>query len=235
MINNFLELYQNRYGTKQFYENLLDNIRAKPDNYTTYKSFLSGYEEKVKLESSKEKIQTKDGDIRVDLPVWFGNPNAQMKIMLLGQEPRDTDKEGDLNIERVDKYVFATPFALERERPIRYHAAFSPLFKKEIDAFIYFTDVVKEYEVTGNKENDDNLAKKLFLKKAKENSPFLEEEIRIIDPTMIIAIGSKSHYFLVRHLKKSAKKISHPAHRGGIGKANDQLNELLAELNLKQS
>jgi hypothetical protein len=79
-------------------------------------------------------------------------------------EPRATDDA--LNIECVkfaESYVFATPFALEKDRG-PYKTAFCDLIQQK-DVFAYFTDVVKTYQVTGNKRRNDEIGQKIISAK----------------------------------------------------------------------
>lgn len=218
--------FKTRFPFDKFYENLLYNISTYPDYHITNKTFLKGYSSKNKITQDADKIKTNSGDVRVDLPVWFGDVNATNKIVVIGMEPRDTDKEGHLNIERVDKYVFATPFALERPKG-PYHSAFRDLTNQE-DVFAYFTDVVKTYAVSGDKVQDDLHARQNFAQQAQEEKAFLLKELDIIKPTKIVALGNESFAFLKDFLgdKYDIQKVRHPS-QGGATLARQQLSDLL--------
>ncbi|MFY7788518.1 MAG: uracil-DNA glycosylase family protein [Thermoflexibacteraceae bacterium] len=226
MIEAILTHFKIRFPFDKFYDNLLYNISTYPDYHITNKTFLKGYYSKNKTTHDSDKIKTNSGDVRVDLPVWFGNVNATCKLVVIGMEPRDTDKEGHLNIERVDNYVFATPFALERPKG-PYHSAFRDLTNHE-DVFSYFTDVVKTYGVSGDKVQDDLHARQNFAQLAQEEKPFLLKELEIIKPTKIVALGNESFTFLKNFLgdKYNIQKVRHPS-QGGATLARQQLSDLL--------
>lgn len=121
MIEELLTHYKRKFPFDKFYDNLLYNISTYPDCHIASKTFLKGYISQTQTIQYLPRIYTSSGDIRVDLPVWFGDVNAANKIVVIGMEPRDTDKSGHLNIEKVDQYVFATPFALERPKGVYYN------------------------------------------------------------------------------------------------------------------
>ncbi len=228
MIQALLTHYKKRFLFDKFYDNLLYNIATYPDYHITSKTFLKGYVSQTKVTEYIGKILTESGDIRVDLPVWFGETNATNRILVIGLEPRDTDKSGLLNIERVNHYVFATPFALERPRG-PYYTAFNDLTNRE-DTFTYFTDVVKTYQVCSvqNKQQDDRIARQNFSQKAQDELPFLLKEIEIIKPTKIVALGDKSFAFLKGFLddKFDVQKVRHPS-QGGAKIAKQQLTDIV--------
>ena len=231
MIRALLTHYKKRFLFEKFYDNLLYNIATYPDYHIKNKNFLKGYLSQTKVTEYTGKILTERGDIRVDLPVWFGDADAINRILIIGLEPRDTDRSGLLNIERVNHYVFATPFALERPRG-PYHNAFSDLTNRE-DSFVYFTDVVKTFHVSSllDKQGDDRLARQNFLQKAQEELPFLLKELEIIKPTKIVALGDKSFAFLKGFLgaKFDLQKIRHPS-QGGAKIAKQQLIDIVQQL-----
>jgi hypothetical protein len=206
----------------------LYNIGAYPEYHIKSKTFIAGYESQTEFTEDQPRIFTKPGDIRVDLPVWFGCSSAAKKVVIVGMEPRDTDKKfGLLNIERVGKYVFATPFALERTKG-PYHSAFQSVFNSE-QPFVYFTDVVKTFQVSdGGKSADDKNARHLFQEKAQAEQHFLLEELGFIEPDMVIALGNDAYAFLQQFLgaKYTIQKVRHPS-QGGALAARNQLTDLL--------
>lgn len=150
MKQEILNLYKSKFNYNKFYDNLFYNIQEWKSEHVQHPRFLYGYPfKKSKVVFEKQK-PTESGNIRVDLPVWYGDINSEKRIVFLGLEPRDTDKTGYLNIEHRKNYVFATPFALERSWS-RYQKAFSHLLDNW-DTFFYFTDAVKEYFVA-DKDN----------------------------------------------------------------------------------
>lgn len=230
-MQKILELYKERgFFHTEFYELLkMCSIEANKF-YTDNPRFLQNTE--ISQENLvKNPILTVIGDIRVDLPVWFGDFNkCRKKIMLIGLEPRDTDKSGKLNIERSGNYVYATPFALEL-REGKYQTAFEKLNQQE-DIFVYYTDVVKTYDVTENKKHDDKEARKTFKQKAEKWKSFLEHEINLIKPDKILALGRQSERFL-RNLGLAEELaivyIRHPSYGGQI-KAKEMVFDVLVNL-----
>lgn len=231
MIKTLLTQYKQRFGFDRFYDNLLYNISAYPKYHISSETFLSGYVTKAKVMQDIPLILTKEGDVRVDLPVWFGGPKEKNKIVFIGLEPRDTDKSGHLNIERINNFVFGTPFALERPKG-PYHSAFQELIHAS-DTFTYFTDVVKTYQVTHVSDNvvNDKVARQTFWRKAKNERAFLLQELETIKPNKIIALGNDSFIFLKEFLGShyDIQKVRHPS-QGGSTLAREQVKAILQQL-----
>jgi|JI7StandDraft_1071085.scaffolds.fasta_scaffold15880_2 hypothetical protein len=235
MITEILNLYREHFNYKNFYNILLTRILNNPDHYIDSKQLLSEYEFSKQI-SLPDNILTEVGDTRVDLPIWFGNPNSTNRIIILGMEPRDSDKSGRLNIERVGNNVFATPFALERKSG-PYYSAFKEIIYQS-DVFVYFTDIVKFYDVRVNKKSDDRNARKTFPVRARNQLSFLKEEISIIQPEKIISLGNLSYNFsnkyLIEHELLSSNsniliKVRHPSN-GGALIARDQIRAIFNQL-----
>lgn len=212
-MKEIIELYKERYPFQDFY----------PKAYSLIKNnkFISNVLfETDNFEFKNEQIDTTNGDIRVDLPIQIGNLNAKNRILFLGLEPRDTDKK--YNIEKNQKFVFGTPFGIEFwNDKNKYYKTFKKTIENG-DNFCYFTDVVKSYEVKKTKGEADKYARKNFWKKAAENDniDFLNKEISILNPTLIIGLGNDSFNFLNNHFGKkfNVKKVIHPAAHPQNGK-----------------
>jgi len=252
MIQQILELYQGKFGFNRFYKNLLYNIDTWKEYHIQNTIFMSG----LTIMKSKEfagRIIANQGDVRVDLPAWFGNPESSIKIVIIGLEPRDTASH--LNIEKVEfngeNYVFAMPFAIERPGG-KYHKAFQDLICRN-DIFVYFTDVVKEYKVISkrvcqvitdidkrisreDKMINDKNARKNFPLKANECKEFLEKELNIIQPTVIIGLGNDSYNKLKEFTgdKYSIERATHPAapYGNGAEKAKRDIERILSDLKI---
>jgi uracil-DNA glycosylase len=228
MLENLLNEYKREFKFDKFYDNLFYNMATWPEFHNQNNNFLRDYpwpKEEVIFQPQKP---TSVGNVRVDLPVWFGKADSRVRVIIVGLEPRDTDtKNGFLNIEHKDNHVFATPFALER--PVKkYQKSFSPLTSRE-DVFSYFTDVVKTYKVidTVDKKVNDRAARKSFWETAEANLPFLKKEFCTIKPTKIIALGNESSLFLKRHFKEyDVIKVRHPA-RGGAEQCATEIAGIL--------
>lgn len=234
MIESLLNHYKQKFHFEKFYDNLLYNISTYPENHIDSKTFLLGYKPMISVTHDIPNIITNSGDNRVDLPVWFGDPNSKNKLVIIGLEPRDTDESGRLNIDRVGNNVFATPFALERPRG-PYYSAFKDLMNNG-HSFVFFTDVVKAYAVIekGNKKINDEYARQSFQKNAADGKSFLLNELEIINPSKIIALGNKSFDFIKKLLKdkyeiEKIEKVRHPSYGGAI-KARQKLSAILEKM-----
>jgi uracil-DNA glycosylase len=193
------ELYKKRYNFHDFYEIATTLINQN-------KLFSNGNNQSVQ----KQKIDCQNGDIRVDLPISFGSEKATYRLAILGLEPRDSNSK--FNINRSGKFVFGTPFGIEFwTEKNKYYRCFEALFQRQ-DCYLYFTDVVKEYEVKDSKGAADNNARKTFWTKAalEDNIDFLKSEFDIIKPTHILALGNDTHAFLKLHFGDKVVQVIHP-------------------------
>jgi uracil-DNA glycosylase len=193
------EIYKAKYNVQNFYEVVTSLINENK---------LLGKENNQKV--LKEKIECQNGDVRVDLPISFGSEKATYRLAILGLEPRDSNSK--YNIERSGKFVFGTPFGIEYwTEKNKYYRCFETLFQRE-DCYLYFTDVVKEYEVKDSKGAADFNARKTFWTKAasEENIAFLKSEFEIIKPTHILALGNDTYAFLNKHFGDKVVKVIHP-------------------------
>ncbi|WP_353079550.1 uracil-DNA glycosylase family protein, partial [Flavobacterium sp.] len=193
------ELYKKRYNFQDFYEIATTLINQN-------KLFSNGSNQSVQ----KEKIECQNGDIRVDLPISFGSEKATYRLAILGLEPRDSNSK--YNINRSGKFVFGTPFGIEYwTEKNKYYRCFESLFQRQ-DCYLYFTDVVKEYEVKDSKGAADINARKTFWTKAalEDNITFLKSEFDIIKPTHILALGNDTHAFLKLHFGDKVVQVIHP-------------------------
>lgn len=196
------ELYKKRYNFQDFYEIATTLINQN-------KLFSNGSNQSVQ----KQKIECQNGDVRVDLPISFGSEKATYRLAILGLEPRDSNSK--YNINRFGKFVFGTPFGIEYwTEKNKYYRCFESLFQRQ-DCYLYFTDVVKEYEIKTTKNEADKNARKTFWDKANslENIDFLKSEITIIGPTHIIALGIQSYRFLEKHFGNNVIAVTHPSAR----------------------
>lgn len=222
-------LYNEKYPFELFYDFAQTLLT---ENQFIPKASLSNSAKPV-IEVS---IIARPGDIRVDLPIWFGDVSSKFRVFFLGLEPRDSDAK--YNIEKKDNFIFATPFGIEfwNERN-KYFKSFKSVLMRN-DLFVYFTDVVKNYEVKSTKNKSDINARSLFWKKAvlEENLEFLNQELNLINPTHVIALGGESFKFLNHHFgeKWNVVKVIHPAafpdKKTGLNayeKANETLEEIL--------
>ena len=229
--NQIKRLYRKNYPFEEYYE-LVQSILEK-----------NAFIPKTRLSDGKRAIRNGgisavSGDIRVDLPIWIGDVSNNSRMIFLGLEPRDTADK--YNIEKKGNFIFGTPFGIEFwNDKNKYYKSLKSVLKQN-DLFIYFTDVVKHYEVKATKNESDQNARANFWAKAalKENIDFLDQEFSLINPTHVIALGGDSFKFLNHHFgeKWNIIKVIHPAARAdknGVNafeKANDALEEIVKRL-----
>ena len=171
-MDSIKKLYFNKYKKIKFY-NLFQNKVKEINQKLDLKFQVSAI-----CENTNTDILCKENNIRVDLPIWHGNIESEIRVMILGLEPRHTHDK--FNIDQFNQYVFGSPFGIEYwtlRNP--YYKAFHSIIKRK-NTFVYFSDVVKEYFVYLNKENSDKSARKNFSQLANDldNIKFLEQEIR---------------------------------------------------------
>lgn len=221
-ISKLIIHYQSIYPFKEFYPRLLNNIAQFPQFHTDKSNFLEGYKIIRPEAGISETIEALSGDVRIDLPVWFGNINAERRYIFIGLEPRDT--RNDFNVEKVNNEVYATPFGIEKSYS-RYNKLFVP-FVSTPNTFHLFMDVVKKYEVLNKQDksvNDKN-ARKNFPRLSMASREFIKKELEIIRPTTIFCLGSKTNSFMNKYFANyHIIPITHPAAWGGMKKAEHQL------------
>lgn len=232
IIERLTSLYQ-RFDYAQYYNILLANQREDTNEYIQSSRFLYGM--KGQEINGTEEIYCTEGDLRIDLPVWFGNPEqSSCRVIVFGLEPRDTDSI--FNIEKIGNRVFGTPFGIDRwnrdssvkgKPQNKYYRVFQNLIENQLN-FVLFSDIVKEYEIVSvvNKEgSNDRNARESFFAKAATELLYLREEIHLVQPTHILTLGNDSFKVLSDHYPEITHRIRHPAN-GGEGKARQQLAEL---------
>lgn len=237
---NFMKRLIEHYaklGCRDFYERVLTLVKDNPNEFIDSSTFLEGVKHTTK-HITRETIQTTKGDIRIDVPVWFGNLNSSTcacKIIVIGIQPRDT--HSSFNVAKIGNKVFATAFGIDRwnknssisHKPQnKYFRVFKNIIHRT-DIFILFTDTVKEYEVVGgDKGVNDKNSKNNFANLANKWKTFLLEELTLVDPDYILALGnvafSKVNNFCNRNY--TVTKIKHPSH-GGEKEAKRKIEELI--------
>jgi hypothetical protein len=209
-MKEIVELYKSKYKFDKFYTLISLKIF---NNKILGNCYLS---ETKNIDDVFFKYHTKSNDVRIDLPIWFGDPTQyKLKIMVLGREPRDSHSKYNVDINLDNNYVFGSPFGIEfwTEKNKYYRSFKNIINNKEI--LTYFTDVVKKYEVKKSKLESDLIAKANFWKNAEnnlENLELLKKEISIIDPDILVGLGNDSFNFLQKTFgeKYRVVKIVHP-------------------------
>lgn len=249
-MTEIVKFYQEKLGFKNFYYYIISRIQQDKDGkeYIQNSAFLKNLPENT-INCTHKIIETQEGDIRRDVPVWFGDIHkAKCKIIVYGSEPRATNNA--FNIERVGKYVYATPFGVERwnekstipgRTQLKYFRVFQDIIIRN-DVFIIFSDVVKDYEVKSNDNNinDKNALKKFFQKAYSDNNKnIIKQEIKYIQPNIILCLGNRAYEAMnkiisndIKDIKNDIiiKKIRHPSY-GGENEARKQLQNFLNRCN----
>jgi len=206
-----LNLYKSKYPFESFYDlasvKIMKNNRLLGDNY----HYLVDNSTIIDPD-----FKANQGDIRVDLPIWFGDPSkVKLKVMILGREPRNSHDKYNLEASNEHKFVFGTPFGIEYwSEKNKYYRSFKNLIRND-EILTYFSDVVKAYEVKQTKSESDLHAKVGFWKKAElenDNLVFLKAEVDLLQPDIIIGLGNDSYNFLKKHFASSfnVQKVIHP-------------------------
>ncbi len=211
------------------------------DLYSFYEDVLQagGFYQELKrhneasddLKLSKENILVRANDIRMDMPLLYGDSAADKKVLILGLEPRHTDNV--FNIFRKENRVYGTPFAVDRwfksgNKGI-YATAFKP-FLSDSRLFL-FSDFVKEYKVLDptNKSINDSIARESFQLNFEEKyRPILEKEIDLFSPDIIIALGKTdvSRKIPAAWLNNYGIRVIHHPVSGNFKRMQDGMNAI---------
>lgn len=240
-INALLKMYRDAWGFEDFYDRLYWHWKDHFGNMHTpdgHDLFLTPYGTAYNRPAKQQDvIRVTSGDRRVDLPVWCGKLEAAKRIVVLGMEPRAT--KDVYNLEKINGTIFASPFAIGQGRA--YAAAFAPLYNAALaDTFLYFTDVVKDYDVVVDavtkldRKKNDQAARSRFDQKAQRYLPFLATELALIAPTIVLSLGTEVTNFLRTHFenphlpgpKYRIRQIPHPAH-GNAARAAGTIADIL--------
>jgi len=222
-----MDFYRETLGYEDYYS--IINNQSDEDEFICNDRFLPN----ITSKSNGEEITTTVGDSRIDVPVWFGDLNKSVRIVVLGLEPRDTNQL--FNIERVGNKVYGTPFGVDRwnykssvwRKPQnKYFKPFNKMVNDE-NHFVLFSDVVKSYDIVDvdNKINDSH-ARENFISKSIKEKDNLMREMELIDPTHIITLGGVSYGVIKKMLPDyNVIKVRHPSNGGSLI-AMEQINKL---------
>ena len=235
-ITKLISFYQDWLGFKNYYSIIINSQKIYESEFIQNYNFLNRI--KSTTDSTIKELHTKKDDLRIDVPVWFGNiERSHRKVLVYGLEPRDTNSK--FNVERIQNRVFGTPFGIDRwnsnsnvkgKPQNKYFRVFNDVIDQN-DTFILFSDIVKFYKIIDpNNKNkvNDKYARNNFIKHANESLLMLKKEIEIVNPTHIITLGNNSFRFiknLLPDFQNIITGIRHPAN-GGERIAKEQLNQL---------
>lgn len=236
-MDKLISFYKDWLGFDQYYNLIISNSENYRNEFNNSSRLLAGFHP-VSVDPTEE-FSTKDNDLRIDVPVWFGDLNiATNRIVVFGLEPRDTNSL--FNIERVGNSVFGTPFGVDRwnhkstvkgKPQNKYFRVFEEL-SEHYDTFLIFSDIVKHYQVLSsiNKDANDKFARKNFDKHANHSLDKLREEIKLINPTHIVTLGDGAHKIINKLIYEYSNiliKVRHPASNGGEGIATEQIKRVI--------
>lgn len=232
-----IKFYKNWLGFNQYYNLLVNQKLSESNEFIKSPRFLYGIKNDQKNipDNDEIPITTQLNDLRIDVPVWFGDlENSKIKIVVLGLEPRDTNSI--FNIEKIGNKVFGNPFGVNRWNPkssIRYKPQnkYFDVFRLLLDrndVFLLFSDAVKTYEVKENNAESDNYARKIFRKEFENQKNMLLQELDLIKPTHILALGRDTYKKLSSSEINQKYKIFHIRHpaQGGKNIAKNQIETM---------
>ncbi len=218
----------------KYYENIAGVVMSDSNKYINSNNFLKRINPLLPNETTTE-IKTEKEDVRIDVPVWFGDiRKSNKRVIVAGLEPRDTNNT--FNVSRINEKVFASPFGANHwnfKSKIQYKPQnkYFKVLQNHLDndeLFIYLTDLVKEYKVisTEIKEDNDKYARDNFSNLSNKWKGFFKKEISIIKPNHIILFGKQTYdtaLELFPEHKNILKKVRHPSH-GGVAEAIKQVD-----------
>ncbi len=195
-MNKLQALYCREFGLPaDFYPALKARAASCPCEFIQHPGFSHGIPA-VKQSDRRKLIETKIGDSRIDVPIWFGAIQSKRRIMIIGQEPHDTDSS--FNLRRCKRIVFAAAFGADRWNPCssvkgkpqnKYWRTFHSKLTNRTGIFL-FTDAVKDFEIRSGKTKSQTFARRAFAEKLRQRwLSVLLSEISIIHPTHVIALG----------------------------------------------
>jgi uracil-DNA glycosylase len=152
-------------------------------------------------------------NIGIDLPIYFGDPSSKHKIMIVAMDPKRIGQEPGV-------YTLGSVFSLHTNEGRSTHKNDYWKFIEPMisDNFVYLTDIYKLYyesfsEVNGRKTHIVSNKDKSFIGKDtipfKINKQILDAEIKIVQPTKIIALGKEAANALklIKGIKNSESEI----------------------------
>lgn len=136
-------------------------------------------------------------DFQIDLPYWVRTDKNKNKIMIIGQDPHNDGKENS------EKIKINTPYS--------YHKGKDNIYKKIIDRLkdnynLYLTDLYKlffYFKSDGEKSNKKSEYTKGNRKdRVLIHKTILNEEIKIINPKLIVTFGKPAREALEEKMNK---------------------------------
>jgi hypothetical protein len=205
IIDNEVVSNNNNFGSiKTIYENWnSDNISInKSKDIVINKEFIRHENQKIPINDIKL--------LGIDLPSWFGEYKGKDRVMIIGIDPMRGSKDFKVaSADELDHVVLGTPYAYHKKevRKNKKNKNYSQFIESLIkdNNFIYLTDVYKtffyytgdEKQIRSYKYYGDEQKKSIssnqinIIRKSIINT--LHEEIKLVDPTLIITLGGISY------------------------------------------
>jgi uracil-DNA glycosylase len=187
-------IYFENIDVFSFYQDMISAYDTPESNSLFSKA--RNLSEIVNFHRFLETKEEKQFNIGIDLPIYFGNPESNHKIMIVAMDPKRIGQEPGV-------YTLGSVFSLHTNEGRStnkndYWKFIEPMISEN---FVYLTDIYKLYyesfsEVNGRKTHVVSNKDKSFIGKDtvpfKINKQILEAEIKIVQPTKIIALGKEA-------------------------------------------
>lgn len=149
------------------------------------------------LIQKEQNITDKSVLLGIDLPTWFGQKSSKgKKIIIVGIDPlrnNSTFKKANANLET--DVIIGTPYAFHHEkmRLGKTRAYWEFVNGLSQDNFVYVTDIYKTFfytDISKKQRSYSYYATDAYLREQVQK--VLHEEIKLINPDLIITLGAQS-------------------------------------------
>lgn len=205
-------IYSENVDVFSFYHAMISAYDSPQSN--SLFSEVRALSEVVNFQKFLETKKEQPFNIGIDLPIYFGDPSSNNKIMIVAMDPKRIGQEPGV-------YSLGSVFSLHTNegrstKKNDYWKFIEPMISEN---FVYLTDIYKLYyesfsEVNGKRSHYISNKDKAFIGKNtipfKINKEILESEINIVKPTKIIALGKEAANALklIKNIKNSDSEIS---------------------------
>ncbi len=195
-ISNLLStsLFSKNIEVDKLYELMIDSFNADLSNFLF--SDLFPISDLGSFSTFLTNKSTRPFNIGVDLPIYFGDPISNSRIMIVAMDPKRLGQEPGV-------FSLGSVFSLHTNegRTTRKNDYWNFIEPMITDNLVYLTDVYKLYyesfiEVNNRQVHQVSNKDKAFI--GKNTIPFninkeiLEKEIELVKPTKIIALGKEA-------------------------------------------
>jgi hypothetical protein len=195
-ISNLLStsLFSKNIEVDKLYELMIDSFNADLSNFLF--SDLFPISDLGSFSTFLTNKSTRPFNIGVDLPIYFGDPISNSRIMIVAMDPKRLGQEPGV-------FSLGSVFSLHTNegRTTRKNDYWNFIEPMITDNLVYLTDVYKLYyesfiEVNNRQVHQVSNKDKSFI--GKNTIPFninkeiLEKEIELVKPTKIIALGKEA-------------------------------------------